>query len=68
MPVITLQIGKLEKDQKNQIMDSLTKTTASITGIPEEAFTVLIQEFEENNIGIGGINIGEIKEKYNKKQ
>lgn len=61
MPVITLQIGKITLDQKKEIISALTQKTSEITKIPKEAFTVLIQELPDENIGIGGIDIGEIK-------
>ena len=64
MPVITLEIGKLTKEQKKEIIKNITITTAEITKIPESAFTVIIHELDDENIGIGGINILEIKSHY----
>ena len=66
MPVISIEIGKLTKEQKKEIIKQITTTTSEITKIPENAFTVLIHELSDENIGIGGRDIGEIKESYNK--
>ena len=66
MPVISLEIGKLTKEQKKEIIKKITATTAEITKIPESAFTVVIHELEDENIGIGGKDIGEIKKSYTK--
>ena len=61
MPVIQIQIGKITREQKKEIIKKITETTSEITNIPEGAFTVIIQEFEDENISIGGKDIGEIK-------
>jgi len=64
LPVISLEIGKLTTNQKKEIIKKITATTAEITKIPEDAFTVLIHELDDENIGIGGRNIREIKSSY----
>ena len=66
MPVISIQIGKLSQEQKKEVIKKITTTTSEITKIPESAFTVIIQEFEDENIGIGGKDICEIKKLHNK--
>ncbi|NMM65991.1 4-oxalocrotonate tautomerase family protein [Clostridium sp. P21] len=66
MPVISLEIGKLTKEQKKEIIKNITETTAEITKIPKESFTVVIHELDDENIGIGGKDIGEIKRAYNR--
>lgn len=66
MPVISLQIGKLPKEQKKELIKKLTSVSAEITKIPENSFTVVIHELDDENIGIGGKDIGEIKAAYNK--
>ncbi len=54
MPVITLEAGKLNKDQKRQVVKEFTTTASKIMNIPENAFVVLIKENEQDNIGNGG--------------
>lgn len=54
MPVITLEAGKLNKEQKSQLVKEFTNTASKIMNVPEEAFIVLLKENELDNIGLGG--------------
>lgn len=54
MPVITLEAGKLNKEQKSKLVKELTTSAANIMNVPEEAFIILIKESERENIGVGG--------------
>lgn len=54
MPVITLEAGKLNKEQKGQLVKELTSTAAKVLNIPEQAFIVLLKENDMDNIGAGG--------------
>ena len=54
MPVITLEAGKLSKEQKSQLVKDLTSKAAEIMNVPEQAFIVLMKENEMDNIGSGG--------------
>jgi 4-oxalocrotonate tautomerase len=54
MPVITLEAGKLNKEQKSQLVKEFTSTAAKIMNVPEQAFIVLLKENEQDNIGFGG--------------
>jgi 4-oxalocrotonate tautomerase len=42
----------------------LTATSSEITHIPEQFFTVTIKELPDENFGIGGKSIDEIKRNY----
>ena len=46
MPNITIEAAKLTKENKNNLIRTLTKTASEITKIPETFFTVLIKEFQ----------------------
>lgn len=59
MPVITLEAGKLNKEQKRQLVNELTGTAAKILNVPEEAFIVLLKENNMDNIGSGGCLLSE---------
>lgn len=61
MPVITLEAGKLNKEQKSQLVKEFTATASKVMNIPEHAFTVLIKENEQDNIGVGGQLMSERK-------
>ena len=54
MPSITFNINKLSEEQKEQIVEEFTKSASKITGIPEELFYVFINEFPDENVGVGG--------------
>jgi len=54
MPVITLEAGKLNKEQKNQLVKEFTNTASKIMNVPEQAIIVLLKENEMDNIGFGG--------------
>lgn len=61
MPIISLDIGKLSELEKSDLIEKLSATAAEITNIPLGAFTVVINELDDTNIGIGGKSIGELK-------
>jgi 4-oxalocrotonate tautomerase len=54
MPVITLEAGRLNKEQKSQLVKELTSKASEIMNVPEQAFIVLLKENEMDNIGFGG--------------
>ncbi len=54
MPVINFEGPKLSIDQKRKLVKSFTDAAREITGIPENAFVVLIKENQRENIGTGG--------------
>lgn len=59
MPVITLEIGSLSKDQKKEIVKAFVSSASKITNIPEEAFVTLIKENSYDNIGNGTLLLSE---------
>ena len=61
MPVITLEAGKLNKEQKSQLVKEFTSTASKVMNVPEQAFIVLLKENEQDNIGIGGQLMSERK-------
>ncbi len=60
MPVITIDIGKLDKDKKERLVRELTAKASEATQIPADKFIVLINEMERDNIGVGGRLLSEI--------
>lgn len=62
MPVITLEIGVGQSDdQKKRLIQSYTAQSAEITGISADKFIVLIKELPNENIGVGGKTLKEIR-------
>lgn len=59
MPVITIEAAKLSKEQKRELVASLTKSASSIMNAPEQAFVVFVKENDIDNIGVGGTLLSE---------
>ena len=61
MPVITVDIGTLETvEKKGELIKALTEAASSATSIPQDKFIVLINEFDRDNIGIGGKSLSQL--------
>lgn len=54
MPVITVEAAALTREQKKELVKTLTENASRITGIPERAFIVTIHENPGDNVGVGG--------------
>ena len=63
MPYISVESGALTAEQKKELIERLTATAAEIIHIPA-FFTVTIKELPDENFGIGGKSIDEIKRNY----
>jgi len=60
MPVITIDIGTMDKEKKATLVKELTAKASEVTQIPADKFIVLINEMERDNIGVGGKLLSEI--------
>ncbi len=61
MPYIAFEAGQLTADVKKKLIETLTETSAQITGIPRESFVISITERPDENIGVGGKTLKQIK-------
>ena len=61
MPVITVEVGSLTKEQKEKLARELTGSASKITGIPEQGFIVIMKENSYDNIAAGGVLLSERK-------
>ncbi|MBD5212327.1 MAG: 4-oxalocrotonate tautomerase [Bacteroidales bacterium] len=59
-----MESGKLTAEQIKQLIERLTATGSEITNIPEQFFTVTIKELPDENFGIGGKSIDEVRRNY----
>ena len=66
MPTIKLETAKLSKEQKKELIHELTEVAAKITKVSKSAFTVLIEEYPDENIGVAGDTLENIKKKIKK--
>lgn len=64
MPYISIESGRLTAEQKKELIEHLTATASEIMHIPEQFFMATIKELPDENIGIGGKSINEIKRNY----
>jgi len=64
MPYISIESGKLTAEQKKEFIERLTATASEITHVPKQFFTITIKELPDENFGIGGKSIDEIKRNY----
>ncbi len=65
MPVIRIDIGKqsINESSKKQLIEKLTETAVEITQIPKIAFSVIINEHDDLNYGVGGETLDKIRNK-----
>ena len=54
MPVITIGGPHMSKELKKDLIESFTREAARVTGIPTQAFIILINENDPDNVGVGG--------------
>lgn len=63
MPVIRVDIGKhgLNVELKKQLIEKLTDAAVEVTRIPKQAYTVIISEYNDENIGVGGVTLDKVR-------
>lgn len=61
MPVITYQGSYLNTEKKKELIENLTATAVEVTHTPSNFITVIIQEFSDENLGVQGETVSEIK-------
>lgn len=59
MPVISVEGSKLTKEQKSELIASLTEVASKIMNVNKESYIVLIKENDMDNIGVGGVVLSE---------
>ena len=59
MPVVTVGVSKLSKEQKRELVATLTKSASNIMNIPEHAYAVYLKENDIDNIGGARILLSE---------
>ncbi|ABR53924.1 4-oxalocrotonate tautomerase [Methanococcus vannielii SB] len=57
MPVITIDVGLVSNEQKEELIKEFTKKASEIIGLSEEKFVVFIREHGYENIGVGGVSL-----------
>jgi 4-oxalocrotonate tautomerase family enzyme len=62
MPVITMTMGRkqITSEQKKEMIQRITEESVRITGLPQQAFTILIHELSPDAIGVAGKTLAEL--------
>lgn len=63
MPIINMTVGHLTKEQKKDLIQSFTEVSMRVTGAPEAAHTIVIQEFDDDAMGLGKESVEEFKKR-----
>lgn len=63
MPTITMEVGKLPREQKKDLVEKFTEVAVEITGIPKQFMLIVIREWPDENLGLDGTTLEEIKSK-----
>lgn len=61
MPVISWEGGKLTKEQKKDLIRRFTEVAVEVTKVPANFNTVIIREHPDENLGVAGETVEEIK-------
>jgi 4-oxalocrotonate tautomerase len=60
MPVITLEAGRMDKNQKDNLIAEFTRVASDILKIPQDAFVVYLKENQHDNVGVGGKSLDKV--------
>lgn len=61
MPLINFKSGKVSAEQKKELIVRLTEVAHEVTSIPKEYIMVFVDECSDDNIGVAGKSVTEIK-------
>jgi 4-oxalocrotonate tautomerase len=64
MPVIAMEVAKISKEQKKDLVKRFTEVASDVTGIDKQYIMVIIRDWPDENIGIDGQTVEEIKFKF----
>lgn len=62
MPLIALEAGQMPATVKADLIRRLTDVAVDVTGIPKELFFVVIREYPDTDIAVGGVTVATLKE------
>ena len=61
MPVITIDGPQLSKEKKAELVKEFVQSASKITGLPVDAFTVIVREVDPENVGVGDCLLCDLK-------
>lgn len=63
MPSITIQLYKISNEKKKALIEKVSQAAAEVTGISVDKFFMYLDEYETDNIGVGGRTLTEFMAK-----
>ncbi|MCT4588775.1 MAG: 4-oxalocrotonate tautomerase family protein [Carboxylicivirga sp.] len=66
MPIVNFKGAGLNAEQKRDLIRRFTQITREVTQAPDQFITVIIEEYSDDNMGVGGKSVTEIKEELKK--
>lgn len=67
MPTITITSGRMSTQKKRELIERLTDTAAEIMGVPKAFYSVTIIENDDENMGVAGETVADLKKRMSKK-
>ena len=64
MPIVKIEMGKATRELKKELIEKLTDTLSQTTNMPKQSFTIIINEESAENLGIGGVQLSEMKKSH----
>ncbi len=59
-----MEVAKISKEQKKDLVKRFTEVASDVTGIDKQYIMVIIRDWPDENIGIDGQTVEEIKFKF----
>jgi 4-oxalocrotonate tautomerase family enzyme len=66
MPVVNFKGSQLSTEQKKDLIQKFTEITREVTHSPDQFITVIIEEYSDDNMGVTGKTVSEIKSELKK--
>ncbi|PXY01994.1 4-oxalocrotonate tautomerase [Marinifilum breve] len=66
MPVVNFKGAQLSTEQKKELIQKFTEITKEVTHSPDPFITVIIEEYNDDSMGVGGKTVSEIKAEFKK--
>lgn len=61
MPSITMELVKMSREKKAQLVKEVTEATARATGLAPQSIFIFIKENEPENVGVGEVLLSDLK-------
>lgn len=66
MPVVNFKGSQLSTEQKKELIQKFTEIIKKVTHSPDQFITVVIEEYNDDSMGVGGKTVSEIKAELKK--